>query len=198
MTLPSALKILTIGHSTHSNAQFLALLRRAEVTAIADVRSAPFSRRFPHFCLDALQTNLLREGIVYSFLDKELGGRPQDARFFRSGVADYEAMASTQDFEGGLDRLLQAAGKYRLALMCAERHPLDCHRCLLVGRALSRRCVAVDHILPDGSVSSQLDVEDSLLVLAAGDQEDLFASREERLNAAYRVQAHKIAFRLKS
>ena len=103
-------------------------------------------------------------------------------------------MASTEEFERGVDRVLGGAGKYRLALMCSERHPLDCHRCLLVGRALSRRCVAVEHILSDGSIATQSDIEDSLLKMAATDHEDLFAPREERLNVAYRDRARRVAY----
>jgi len=194
MSQSSSPTVLTVGHSTHSYEHFLGLLRQARVTAVADVRSSPFSRRFPHFSRDELKASLRRDGIAYSFLGKELGGRPNESRLFRNGVADYEAMATTKEFERGVDRVLEGAGKYRLVLMCSERHPLDCHRCLLVGRALSRRCVAVEHILPDGSVATQSDIEDSLLKLAASDHEDLFAPRDERLDAAYRERARKVAY----
>jgi uncharacterized protein (DUF488 family) len=194
MTQAAPATVLTIGHSTHTYEHFLALLRTAGITAIADVRSSPFSRRFPQFNGDALKVRLRGEGIVYSFLGKELGGRPRESQFFRHGVADYEAMASTDEFRRGLDRVLEGAQKYRIALMCSERHPLDCHRCLLVGRALAQRCVAVEHLLPDGAMIPQAEIEERLLQMAASDHEDLFAPREERLDAAYRDRARKVAF----
>src|SRR5580658_741578 len=109
---------LTIGHSTHSYERFLALLRSAGATAIADVRTAPYSKHFSHFNRDVLKEELRHDGIAYSFLGKELGGRPRDSRLYCDGVADYERMAATADFKEGLHRVLQGAQKYRIALMC--------------------------------------------------------------------------------
>jgi hypothetical protein len=78
--------------------------------------------------------------------------------------------------------------------MCSERDPLDCHRCLLVGRALAQRGVRVNHILDDGNFLSHSEVEDALLRLAGRDTADLFAPPSERLAAAYRARARKVAF----
>ena len=75
----------------------------------------------------------------YVFLGKELGGRPNKRRFYCDGVADYKKMAQASEFKKGLDRVIEGAKKYRIALMCSERDPSDCHRCLLVGRALATR-----------------------------------------------------------
>jgi uncharacterized protein (DUF488 family) len=146
--------VLTIGHSTHAFDHFLSLLRRTGVTAIADVRTSPFSRRYPHFNRDELREKLLLDGIAYVFLGKELGGRPSDPNLYCDGVADYEKMATTESFKNGLKRVIEDAKKHRIALMCAERNPLECHRCLLVGRALAERGVAVRHILRDGAIAS--------------------------------------------
>ncbi|WP_410052548.1 DUF488 family protein [Bradyrhizobium sp. SZCCHNRI1003] len=187
-------EVLTIGHSTHSWARFIALLRQAHVTAIADVRSTPYSRYFPHFNRDELSAELRRDGISYVFLGKELGGRPNEHRFYCEGVADYESMAGTPDFTVGLDRVINGARKYRIALMCSERDPLDCHRCLLVGRALSQRGVRVSHVLDDGCIVAHAAIEDRLLKLSGWNADDLFAPRPERLAAAYRERARKVAF----
>ena len=194
MTQTEVAKILTIGHSTFSYDEFVARLRGANVTAIADVRSSPFSRRFPWFSRDELKVKLSGDRVAYSFLGKELGGRPTGNQFFQRGVADYEAMAGTPAFRAGLDRVMEGARKYRVALMCSERHPLDCHRCLLVGRALAARGAAVEHVMPDGEVATQADIENSLLQMAANEHDDLFAPREERLDAAYRDRARKVAY----
>ena len=190
----SSITILTIGHSTHPAERFLALLRGAGVTAVADVRSAPYSRHAPQFNNDALKGELRSAGIAYSFLGKELGGRPRDRQFFRDGVADYEKMAATEEFQRGLDRVVEGARKYRVALMCSEQDPLDCHRCLLVGRALSQRGVTVRHLLAGGEVLDHGQIEDRLLMISGRSADDLFASREERLAAAYRERARKVAF----
>lgn len=189
-----SLSVLTIGHSTHPAEAFLTLLRQAGVTAVADVRSAPYSRHAPQFNSDALKSELRSAGMVYSFLGKELGGRPRDRRSYTDGVADYEKMAATDEFQRGLGRVVEGARKYRIALMCSEQDPLGCHRCLLVGRALSQRGVTVRHLLASSEIIDHARIEDRLLEFAGRAGDDLFASREERLAAAYRERARKVAF----
>jgi uncharacterized protein (DUF488 family) len=187
-------EVLSVGHSTLPYERFLQLLRRVNVTAIADVRSAPYSRRFPQFNRETLSSELRADGIAYVFLGKELGGRPSEPQLYCDGIADYERMSRTVDFEKGMDRVVEGAKKYRIALMCSERDPLDCHRCLLVGRTLAQRGVRVNHILGDGGVVSHSEIEDKLLELSRRDTEDFFASRAERLAVAYRERARKVAF----
>lgn len=185
--------ILTIGHSTLSYEEFIQALRRAGVTAVADVRSAPVSRHHPHFNRETLQQELRADGIAYVFLGDELGGRPKDRRLFCDGVADYEQMAREPAFNRGLQRVIEGATRYRIALMCSEHDPLDCHRCLLVGRALHERGNTVNHILLDGQQKSQAQVEDELLVIARQENRaDFFPG--DQLAAAYRFRSQRVAF----
>ncbi len=187
--------ILTIGHSKHTLPRFIALLQGAHVTAVADVRSAPVSRFSPHFNKDRLAASLAQFGMAYVFLGKELGGRPELPDLFTGGVADYEKMAALPSFRSGLERLIAGAEGHRIAVMCAEADPLDCHRCLLVGRALAGEGVELGHILASGEVVSQAEIEDRLLDLAGlADGDLLAASRDERLAAAYRARAGKAAY----
>src|SRR5262245_49070311 len=118
MTAPSAFDLFTIGHSNHPIERFLDLLRGSGVTAIADVRSMPSSRRYPWFSKTRLSERLETEGIAYVPLGDQLGGRPRDATLYRDGVADYEAMARTPEFCAGLDRVGEGARKFRVCLMC--------------------------------------------------------------------------------
>lgn len=186
--------VWTVGHSTHTYERLIELLRAESITAIADVRTAPFSRRFPQFNKDALQSELPMDGIAYSFLGKELGGRPTSSQFFCDGVADYERMAKSPQFAHGLQRVLEGARKYRIALMCSENDPLDCHRCLLVGRALAERGVAVKHIFADGTLADHREIEDRMLRSEGREGFDLFLSPDERLADAYRKRARKVAY----
>jgi uncharacterized protein (DUF488 family) len=187
-------EVLTVGHSALSLEHFVALLRNARVTAIADVRTAPYSRRNPQFNREALSKKLRSNGFSYVFLGRELGGRPREPSFYCNGVADYEKMAQTNEFNEGLDRIVKGTKKYRVALMCSERDPLDCHRCLLVGRALAQRDLRVGHILHDGEVVSHTEIEDALLKLSGSSTDDLFSPRSEQLAKAYRERAQKVAF----
>jgi uncharacterized protein (DUF488 family) len=192
--LEASLRVWTIGHSTHSWERFVALLRSAGITAIADVRTSPYSRFSPHFNRDEVREELRLDGISYVFLGKELGGRPAGQRFYCEGVADYEKMALTDDFQQGLERVIDGARKYKIALMCSEQDPLDCHRCLLIGRALAERGVQVCHIQGNGVIATQQQIENRLLELSGRSTDNLFALHEERLATAYRDRARKVAF----
>jgi uncharacterized protein (DUF488 family) len=186
--------IFTIGHSTNSIERFIGMLRDAQITAIADVRSSPWSRHNPHFNRPDLKSSLRSCGIDYRFYGKQLGGRPTDPSLFHGSTADYEAMARTSEFGEGLGMVLAGSAKHRLALMCSEHNPLDCHRCLLVGRALAERGAPVRHILSDGAIVSQQQIEEQLLALSGRSTEDFFVPRTEQLRAAYRDRSLKVAY----
>jgi uncharacterized protein (DUF488 family) len=189
--------LFSIGHSNIPAARFAAMLRDAAATTVADVRSMPNSRWFPWFSQKALVTQLNGIGIAYTAMGDTLGGRPRDASLYRDGVADYEKMAKRPEFRAGLDRLQEIIARPRVCLMCAERDPLDCHRCLLVARRLAKRGLAIGHILHDGTVEPHAATEQRLLAFD-GDAGGLFAAgQEERLAAAYRRRARAVAFRQK-
>jgi uncharacterized protein (DUF488 family) len=185
--------ILTVGHSTYSYEDFLSLLRSAEVTAIADVRSSPYSRQSPHFGREALKSELRLDGISYAYLGDELGGRPKQKHLFVNGVADYERMALEPSFKAGIERVFEGSKKFRIALMCSEHNPMECHRCLLVGRSIADAGLNVRHILSNGKILDQVAVENALLSGLERQSNDLF-SNTERLSMAYRKQANKFAF----
>ncbi|QIG49620.1 DUF488 domain-containing protein [Nordella sp. HKS 07] len=192
--MDKTVEVLTIGHSTQSVESFIQLLRQAGVTAMADVRSVPFSRHVPQFNREALKQALAAEKIAYVYLGDELGGRPKTPELFSDGVADYEKMAQIESFTHGLDRVIEGSRTHRIALMCAERDPLDCHRCLLIGRALKEKGVSVRHILGSGETIGQDDIEQLLLAMAHRSHRDLFTAYEDRIAQAYRDKARRAAF----
>jgi uncharacterized protein (DUF488 family) len=195
MMQSAACDLLTIGHSNLAADRFMALLTSAGVTAVADVRSVPFSRWCPWFSGKALAQRLAGEGIAYLALGDSLGGRPRDPKLYRSGVADYEAMAARPEFVAGVKRVVDEIARHRVCLLCAEREPLDCHRCLLVGRALAERGLTLGHVRADGTIEPHAATEDRLLTLVG---DDLFRDRAERLAHAYRRRAQAVAARLKA
>ena len=194
----SAFDLFSIGHSNIPAERFIATLREAGADAVADVRSTPFSRRFPWFSGKSLAATLAHHGMTYLAYGDALGGRPRDAALYRDGVADYEAMARRPDFHLGLDRLLADAARSRVCLMCAEREPLDCHRCLLVAHSLAERGLGIGHILHDGMIEPHQATEQRLLSLV-GEDHDLFVTgQDERLAAAYRRRARTVGYRAKA
>src|SRR5690348_7267665 len=139
--------VFTIGYSGRSFAEFLALLNANGITAIADVRSQPFSKFNVEFNQDTLKTELAKSGIAYVFLGVELGARSSDKACYVEGKVQYDRLATTEPFRIGLDRVERGRKGHRIALMCAEADPLMCHRCILVSRHLAARRLPILHIL---------------------------------------------------
>ena len=146
-------EILTLGHSNHSLDRFISLLRQHRVTAVADVRSTPYSRRSPQFNRESLKEALQRCHIAYSFLGAELGGRPADASCYDAeGRVRYEVVRRTARFRQGVERVMGGAMHYRVAVMCSEHDPTECHRTILVAPALQGEGATVQNILRDGAL----------------------------------------------
>ena len=210
------MKLFTIGHSNHSIDAFIGLLQQHGITAVADVRSHPYSRFLPHFNQSALKAALLNAGIQYVFLGKELGARSVDPNCYVDGKASYEKIAATQLFAEGIQRILKGSQNYKISLMCAEKDPITCHRAILVCQHLRDFELKIKHILSNGYLESHEQLEDRLLVLhglnysaldeAAPKQLSLFQelqlqespieqfSREDYLKQAYQQQGEQIAY----
>ena len=136
--------VFSIGHSNLELARFVALLKQHGIQAVADVRSSPYSQYNPQFNREPLQRALREQGISYVFLGEELGARRSERECYVDGRADYSRIAQTPAFVRGLDRIIQGAAKMRVAMVCAEKDPLDCHRCILVSPRLLTLRIGVE------------------------------------------------------
>jgi uncharacterized protein (DUF488 family) len=168
--------IKTIGHSNHPIERFLDLLKSGGVTLLVDVRSMPWSRRFPQFGRERLAGTLGDAGIDYVWEGEALGGKPGQG-------GSYNDLAARPAFKEALDRIVERSRDRTLALMCAEKEPLDCHRTVLVSRRLAERGEAIAHLLVDGTTRPHADIEQALL--AKQDGADLFDDRVQQLARAY-------------
>ena len=186
--------VYTIGHSNHPIEHFVELLRQHAIEAVGDVRSSPFSRHNPQFTKAALQASLRSAGIKYVFLGRELGARPGDPACYERGAVSYDKLAATDIFREGLSRVERGTADYRLALMCAERDPLDCHRTILVSRHLVARGARVLHILADGTIEAHDAAIGRLLDRLKMSTTDFFRSREDTVREAYELQGASIAY----
>jgi uncharacterized protein (DUF488 family) len=186
--------ILTVGHSTHTIEEFLRLLQQHAVTAVADVRSSPFSKFAKQFNKDSLRSALKENGIRYAFLGHELGARSTDPECYVNGKVQYARLARNVPFRSGLTRILQGTDTERVALMCTERDPLDCHRTILVAHELVSQGVAVAHILADGSVETHDATMLRLLDKLGMPHSDLFRSTSQLIKEALEKQEKRIAF----
>ena len=188
------MRLMTIGHSTLQLDELVEMLRRHGVTAIADVRSHPYSQRLPQFNRGVLASALEASGISYVFLGKELGGRSSDPSHYVNGKIAYAHVAKSRSFADGISRLLNGLRLYSIALLCAEKEPLSCHRTILICRNLRRHDIDIAHILADGSVETHSAAEQRLVQLWNLDQPSMFSSSEDLLERAYDLQGDVIAF----
>jgi uncharacterized protein (DUF488 family) len=157
--MTEARPIYSVGHSNQTLEEFLALLRQHRIEVLVDVRSAPYSRFVPHFNSDHLKQVVREAGFLYVYLGRELGGRPDDpALYDAEGHALYGRIAETNMFRDGIERLRVGSTRYRLAMMCSEEDPTDCHRRRLVARVLRQVGVEVLHIRGDGRLDHEEDL----------------------------------------
>ena len=195
MTRTNRTTVFTVGHSNHPIERFKELLDTYEVTAVADIRSAPYSRFSPQFSKEELAACLRAGGIAYLFLGRELGGRSDDPADYENGRVRYDRLAAKPTFESGIDRVIRGASEERIALLCAEKEPLDCHRTLLVARVLADRGVHVEHILADGSLESHDQTMNRLLEMTGLKQASLFSQAETGVRSTVDPIAEAIALR---
>ena len=186
--------VFTIGHSNLEIGKFVALLKQHGIQAVADVRSSPYSQYNPQFNRELLQKSLQEHGIAYVFLGQELGARRSERECYLEGRADYGLISQTPAFKRGIERVAQGAVKMRVALMCAEKDPIDCHRCILVTPPLRQQGVQVLHILSDGSLEDHEQTEKRLLQVFALENKELFRSPDEIVADAYKKQGEKVAY----
>jgi len=154
------MQIYTIGHSNHTQEQFLNLLTDARIQVLVDVRSNPNSRWAKFANRDNLKEILESANIQYIYLGDVLGGRPSDSNGYdnQTDKVDYQAIQEKEYFRHGINRLLDELKRYRVCIMCAEEDPTSCHRNLLVAENLRRAGVEVFHIRGDGHIQTDEDL----------------------------------------
>jgi uncharacterized protein (DUF488 family) len=157
--------LYSIGHGRRKIEDFVALLKQYKITHLADVRSMPLSRFNPQYNRNRLQQSLAENGIAYLFMGDELGGRPKEASCYNEkGRVDYDRVKAANFFRKGIKQLSDAYKEdLRLAIMCSESKPCDCHRSRLIGTALKTEGIPVVHIDEKGGLQTQEYVEKSWL-----------------------------------
>ena len=153
--------LYTIGHSTRTLEEFIAILKAHGIQALADVRSIPRSRRVPQFNAETIEGDLAKENVKYVSL-RQLGGlrkprldSPNQAWHNASfrGYADY---MQTPEFEAGIEVLMATASKMPTAIMCAEAVPWRCHRSLIGDAMLARGWKVLDLMTEKSAKSHEL------------------------------------------
>lgn len=157
--------LFTIGYTHHSHEEFLELLRANKITYLLDVRSTPYSQFTSHFNKDVIADFLKKNGINYNHMGKFFSARPLDKSLYtEQGYLDFEKARASENFKKGLENVTLGLNKgYNIALMCTEKDPFDCHRAIMVARGFDLSGIEVSHILPDGKIITQSELNNRLL-----------------------------------
>ncbi len=156
--------IYSIGHGNKKIENFIAELKSFEIKFLLDIRSKPYSKWNPHFNKAALDTELKNCGITYVFVGDSLGGLPEDRSCYDyDGKVVYNLIKEKKFFMQGLERLTTAnEKKIKLAIMCSESKPEECHRSKLIGQELLNKNISLKHIVSEKKVKSQERVMNEL------------------------------------
>lgn len=186
--------IYTIGYAAHTIDSFIAVLEKFNITAIVDVRSQPYSTFKPEFNRENLKEVLTNNRIEYVFLGDNIGARIKAPECYKNGQVDYELISQHPLFQAGIDRLLKGMEKYSIALMCAEKDPINCHRTIIICKHLKKYQTQIYHIIDSNTFEKHSETEYRLMKLFNLEQPDLFMKDSERLAEAYSRQEEKIAY----
>jgi uncharacterized protein (DUF488 family) len=159
----TTIPIYTVGYGNRSVDDFVKLLQEYDIKFLVDIRSQPYSRFNPDFSKDALEKRLKQHSIRYIFMGETLGGRPKDGSCYVDGRVDYARVREKSFYQKGISYLHTAWGKQlRIALMCSEAKPQECHRTKLIGNTLTEQNNDVAHIDEAGATKTQLQINQML------------------------------------
>lgn len=195
--------VFTIGHSVHTREAFLELLLKNGINCIVDVRSIPNSAHVPQFNKDEFSAYLKSKGIVYMSFADEFGARHEERELLdNEGVVDFKKIWRTGKFLSGVERLKAGVDKgYKVALMCSEAEPMDCHRFSMISRYLVNNGFEVKHVLRDGAVIDNSELESKLLkkyekrLPVPTLFEEPFKTPAERIDYAYSLRNSDVGYR---
>lgn len=190
--------IYTVGYTSFPIEDFLRVLKEHGIGCVIDVRSVPRSAYYTDFNDSPLKETLRENGILYRNYAEEFGARQEDRSLYPNGYLDFEAFAATEAFRRGVEKVDAGTERgYKFALMCAEKDPFNCHRCILVGRNFKEHGYTVLHLEKERT-ETQEDIETRLLerYFPNRNQLSLFDTRTEKdlLNEAYRKRNAEIGY----
>lgn len=157
----------SIGYSNRKLDEFIGLLSKYKINCVVDVRSVPYSKgeKGLLYNTDNIKKILNKQGIYYIYMGKELGARNEEC-VDEQGNIPYEAIRENGSYKKGITRLIDGIKKgYNIAIMCAEKEPVNCHRSILIGYDLKKKNIIVKHILDENVIKYQKDIEEEIMAM---------------------------------
>lgn len=198
--------LLSIGHSQHAVDFFIRLLREHNVNYILDVRSTPYSQFAAEYNRENIKAVLKKNNVAYTFMGNYFGARPSDNSLYSpNGYLDFEKVVNCLNFKKAFTSVEKGVEQgYRIAFMCTEKDPIECHRAILVTNAFYKAGYSIEHIMPDSTIQTQEDINERLLDMYYPDRNQLSLFATENLSAkqylirAYRKQNEKIGYHIEN
>lgn len=189
-------QLFSIGYATKPIEIFIQQLKHYQIDVVADVRSVPFSKAFHDYHQDSINQHLLNNGIKYVYLGEELGPRSKNPDHYdQCGQVQFSQLMQSELFLNGITRVQTGLSKgYKVALMCAEKDPANCHRSTLIAYFLNhQRQLDIPHIQHDGTLEQQNALEARLMQIHEVEP-DMLTTLEECLKTAYELQLKKTSY----
>lgn len=198
--------LFTIGHSNYEINYFINIVKKYKINCIVDVRSIPYSKYSPQYNKENIKKLLKINKINYIYMGKEFGAmRTAKTLYTKEGYVDFEKVKYDKDFKLGINRAKVGVERgYKIAFMCAEKIPSDCHRCILIGRTFKNLGYNIINIIDENKYKLQNDIEKELIEIYYPDRNqislipEMNLSNEELINNVYKFKNREIGYRLSS
>lgn len=200
--MPKTNTIYTIGYSGFRIEEFINVLQKMSINIVIDVRSTPVSKYYADYNRDNLNKLLSNSNIVYRNYAEEFGARQEESFFYsKEGYLDFTKFTNSNQFREGFEKIKKAIeANYKIILLCAEKKPNSCHRAIMISREFSKENFNVVHIMPNGILISQNDIEEEMLNTYYPNRNQISflentLTIEDMINESYRKRNAEIGYR---
>ena len=200
------IEIYTLGHSNYPFDKFIEILKKHNINCIVDIRGIPYSKYNTQYNKEVLQSNLRKLGYTYIYMADEFGAKRRTRNSYNDeGYADFDKVILEDEFKRGIERLKVGCSKnYKIVLLGAMQEPIRCHRAILLGKELIKAGFDVKHIMHEGDLKVQSELEEQLLEKYFEDRNQLTIdsllgnaiSREDMIKEGYKLANKEIGYRI--
>ena len=200
------IEIYTLGHSNYPFDKFIEILKKYDINCVVDIRSTPYSKYNTQYNKEFLHETLKNLGYTYIYMADEFGAKRRTRNSYNDeGYADFDKVILEEDFKKGIERLKVGCAKnYKIVLLGAMQEPIRCPRAILLGRELIKEGFNVKHIMHEGDLKTQDELEEQLLEKYFEERNQLTLdsllgnamSREDMIKESYKLANKEIGYRI--
>lgn len=200
------IEIYTLGHSNYPFDKFIEILKKYNINCVVDIRAIPYSKYNTQYNKEFFQSNLKKLGYTYIYMADEFGAKRKTRISYNDeGYADFDKVILEDDFKRGIERIKMGCSKnYKIVILGAMQEPIRCPRAILLGKELIKEGFDVKHIMHEGNLKTQEELEEQLLEKYFEGRNQLTMdsllgnamSREDMINESYKLANKEIGYRI--